>query len=295
MDQEKYKQHKVLVRHIVTSHHKMKGDFKVKFRSVDKILYDVTFKELGKGSYGRVVLITIKQARKHVGTICVAEKEQKADINFKREVELLWRMYKSKGLRLKPIIYDSFTIGNKGFIILPKMDGDLHNIGKISDNDLISLLQQQVYTINYIHEKLKYRHCDAHNGNWMYFNTPLSKPFKIPGLSDFSVTKGKYTVFLYDPGMSSRTSRAKGECVPASYDYYRIVSDHAGWSSTQNLTKSQRELVDGLRIVILSMNGVVNYKQNDWDIKFKDSVQSDIVARSMLTTIELWKNKSNVF
>ena len=137
-------------------------DFKCLEKIITDVADDVGIKIIGKGSYGAV--FTACKTGKDCNYIL---KIQKADEYFEREV---YAFYDLNGWKYSPIIYDAWTCGEMGFMILEKLapvESCLEQIKDFEIESQLTVILDQLYEMGWVH-------VDTHAGNIMCKNGHLA-------------------------------------------------------------------------------------------------------------------------
>lgn len=244
------------------------------FKELEKYIKErLDVRHLGSGQYGKILSLQIKGSR-----LPVAMKFQKCDSVFFKEETILKKMNRMS--ILLPYIgrlFDGYKSGTDCVLVLPVANGSLATMpySKLLEN-LDSIICQAVASIYLFHTYLYMYHCDAHTGNWLWFQ----KKFKATKILGFRIKQGNVTISLYDPGLAENPEKTSETSCSSSalYDYFRFFSYFAG------LGKTLESHDDDIRPFYAYFLHYAKIRKGgkDWNVVFPKKKTSD-VFRDIMT------------
>ena len=183
----------------------------------------ITTKHVGQGAYGSVSLLTCP----NVWPFGVVLKRQRCDTAFDTEVKYLNAMQRLTALGVPGMgrIFDAYSSSRYCFIVMPYAKGDIRSLAKnMVREHIVSIAMQMVVGVYFFHTFFSAHHCDAHIGNWLYYD----KPVKGSTMDGYTIPDCPVSVNLVDPGLARNTFAKTNTCRSALYDYYRIFSPFSG-------------------------------------------------------------------
>lgn len=241
---------------------------------------EFSMQELGKGSYGEVILVNKKGWKKPV-----AIKKQNCTRVFNTELQLLRKMNQiSKNYPFLGSLFDAYKdLSRSCVLVLPVADGSLDKMPKnLLDQNTESIVMQGITGVFFFHTYIDSLHCDAHNGNWFYFEENF-KGLKIKG---FKIPTANVKLALFDPGLGIAITDKKPKikerehyCTSPIFDYFRFFSKHAGLFKYTDM-----DIVKACFEYFLHYNKNLKSRGKDWDYRFPN-VKSETIWKDLMTIV----------